>query len=347
MIKHRVGYMSQSFSLYGDLTVRENIDFYGRIYGLETSPLESRAKEVLELTSLGDRIDQSARTLSGGWKQRLALACALVHEPDILFLDEPTAGIDPVARRQLWDLLFELSGRGVTLFVTTHYMDEAERCTDVGYIYLSRLLVQGKPEELKTLPDVTPEGARRYEVRVSSPSSRLASLRKRNGVLDATLFGETIHVLLAPELSDAVWLEEMDLEEADLREVTPSLEDVFVTLTTAAEREKAEGREPAQHLLQTQVAPLTEATAVAPEKATRSVVGKSMDGFVAVLTKEFAHVRRQPSTLFFVLVVPLIQMIIFGFALDTQIENIPMVVYDQDGRRLGRELVDAYQPRPR
>ncbi len=344
LIKHRVGYTSQSFSLYGDLTVRENIDFFGRIYGLETSRLESRTKEVLELTSLGDRIDQFAGTLSGGWKQRLALACALIHEPDILFLDEPTAGIDPVARRQLWDLLFELSGRGVTLFVTTHYMDEAERCTDVGYIYLSRLLVQGKPEELKALPDVTPEGARRYEVRVSSPSSRLASLRKRDGVLDATLFGETIHVLLAPELSDAALLEEMNLdsEEPELREVTPSLEDVFVTLTTAAEREKAEGREPTQHLLQTHVAPLTETPAVAPEKAKRSVVGKSTDGFVAVLTKEFAHVRRQPSTLIFVLLVPLMQTIIFGFALNTQIENIPMVVYDQDGRRLGRELIDAF-----
>jgi ABC transporter DrrB family efflux protein len=347
LIKDRVGYMSQSFSLYGDLTVRENIDFYGRIYGLDTSRLDRRAKEVLELTSLGDRIDQSARTLSGGWKQRLALACALIHEPDLLFLDEPTAGIDPVARRQLWDLLFELSAQGVTLFVTTHYMDEAERCTDVGYIYLSRLLVQGKPEELKTLPDVTPEGARRYEMRVSSPSSRLASLRERDGILDATLFGETIHVLLAPELSDAALLEELhlDAEQAELREVTPSLEDVFVTLTTAAEREKAEGREPAQHLLQSHAAPSAAEPADAPEqppRAKRSLIRESMNGFVAMLTKEFAHVRRQPSTLYFVLLVPLMQTIIFGFALDTQIENIPMVVFDQDGRRLGRELTDAY-----
>ena len=347
-IKHRVGYMSQSFSLYADLTVRENIDFYGRIYGLGPSRLETRAHEVLALTSLGDWVDQFAGNLSGGWKQRLALACALVHDPDLLFLDEPTAGIDPVARRQLWDLLFELSGRGVTLFVTTHYMDEAERCTDVGYIYLSRLLVQGKPHDLKSLPDVTPDGARRYEMRVSSPSSRLTTLRELDGVLDATLFGETIHVLLDAELSDATLLEKVQLrpEDVELREVTPSLEDVFVTLTTAAEREKSAGQEPTQHVVPSSGVqqPTDRPTAMAAKRAgsQHEAASKSTDGFIAVLTKEFAHVRRQPSTLVFVLLVPLMQTIIFGFALDTQIENIPMVVYDQDGRQLGRELIDAF-----
>ncbi len=240
-IKPRVGYMSQQFSLYADLSVRENLQFYGRVYGLDPQRLRDRINAVLELTSMENYVDQLAGTLSGGWQRRLALACALVHEPEVLFLDEPTAGIDPVARRHLWDLLFDLSGRGVTLLVTTHYMDEAERCSDVGYIFMSKLLVLGKPDELKQHPDVTPEGSRRYELGIPNATGHLAELRRLDGVRDATLFGETVHVLVDQHLSPDRMLEQIGLDGVgvDCREITPSLEDVFVTLTSSAEARAA------------------------------------------------------------------------------------------------------------
>ena len=238
LIKRRVGYMSQQFSLYGDLSVIENLQFYARIYGLRGSRLEDRCHAVLNLASLNDRIDQRASTLSGGWKQRLALACSLIHEPELLFLDEPTAGIDPVARRQLWDLLFQLAAQGVTLLVTTHYMDEAERCTDIAYIHLSKLLVCGKPGHLKRLPSVTPQGTRRYELRVMNPAAHLADLRECEAVRDATLFGETLHLLVADPCEPASLVERVRVKgvDAEIREITPSLEDVFVSLTRDAER---------------------------------------------------------------------------------------------------------------
>ena len=350
-IKRRVGYMSQQFSLYGDLTVRENLDFYGRIYDLSEAKMAERREAVLGLTSLGDRLEQLAGQLSGGWKQRLALACALIHEPEILFLDEPTAGIDPVARRQLWDLLFELSGRGVTLFVTTHYMDEAERCTDVGYIYMSRLLVKGKPQQLKELPLVTPAGTSRYELRIPQPAERLAEIRHIEGVRDATLFGEALRLMVDGRFSSDELARQLGIAtaEADIHEVPPTLEDVFVTLTRAAEGGAAESQEvevsgedasdgvaPGED----EIAPGEAASAAGASQHRRS--GRTTDGFFAVMTKEFAHIRRQPSTIFFMLVVPVMQTIIFGYAINTQIEHIPMVVFDMDGSQQSRDLVDAF-----
>ncbi len=233
-VKERIGYTSQRFSLYEDLTVDENIRFFGRIYGLRGGDLIRRRDEVIGLLGLDPYADRLAGRLSGGWKQRLAVACALLHSPKIVFLDEPTAGIDPVARRDLWDLLFLLSSQGTTLFVTTHYMDEAERCTHVGYIYLSKLMVCGAPDDLKAMPEVSPEGTHRVEVECLHPTQALELLRHTGGVKDATLFGQSIHLLADQEFKAELIrgvLDSANYTCLDIREIGPSLEDVFVMLT--------------------------------------------------------------------------------------------------------------------
>jgi ABC-2 type transport system ATP-binding protein len=233
-IKQHVGYMSQKFGLYEDLTAMENMNFYGSVYGLGGATLKQRKQDVIELTGLSPYLDRRAARLSGGWKQRLALACAIIHSPEVVFLDEPTAGIDPVARRALWDLLFKLSGEGVTFFVTTHYMDEAERCGRVGYIYLSKLIAIGTVDELKALPDANPPGTERLQLECPNASSALAMVRTLPYVREATIFGQTIHVLVEKAVSHEQLrrdLASLNCGDARITEIKPSLEDVFVTLT--------------------------------------------------------------------------------------------------------------------
>jgi ABC-type multidrug transport system ATPase subunit len=233
-VRERIGYMSQKFSLYDDLTVAENLTFYGRIYSLPPDRLKRRMSEIIELNGLGPYLDRLAAKLSGGWKQRLALGCAMLHEPKLLFLDEPTAGIDPVARRQLWDLLFELSGQGITFFVTTHYMDEAERCSHVAYIYYGKLIADGTPNSLRELPDVQPPGTLRVEITTPEVTKALRFARQLPGIRSATIFGQSIHALIDDHF-DLPDLREQLLKEgiavAEIRPLAPSLEDVFVELT--------------------------------------------------------------------------------------------------------------------
>ena len=233
-IKSLIGYMSQKFSLYDELTVYENMEFYGRLYGLRRATLSRRRDELVSLTHLEPYLDRRASLLSGGWRQRLAMACALMHEPQVLFLDEPTAGIDPVARRELWDLLFGFSSRGMTLFVTTHYMDEAERCSHVGYIYMSKLVVCGEPAVLKSLPAVNPPGTRRLDVTCERVTVGLQAARELAGVGSATVFGQSMHLLVDERLTDEAvrgCLARAGIHEADIHPIGPSLEDVFVALT--------------------------------------------------------------------------------------------------------------------
>jgi ABC-2 type transport system ATP-binding protein len=234
VVRERIGYMSQNYSLYQDLTVAENLQFYGRIYSLDPARLKRRIEEIVQLNGLAPYMNRLSAQLSGGWKQRLALGCAMLHEPKLLFLDEPTAGIDPVARRQLWDLLFELSGHGITFFVTTHYMDEAERCSHVAYIYYGKIIADGTPSSLRELPDVQPPGTIRVEITTPEVTRALRFARQIPGIRSATIFGQSIHALMDDHLELDDLREQLlknGIAVGEIRPLAPSLEDVFVELT--------------------------------------------------------------------------------------------------------------------
>ncbi len=233
-VKQRIGYMSQKFSLYNDLTVVENLRFYADLYGIPSEKVRQRITELIEISGLKGLEKHLTRNLSGAWRQRLALACAIVHEPPMLFLDEPTAGVDPVSRREFWEMIYGMAGRGVSVLATTHYMDEAEFCNIIGMMYRSKLIAMSDPDTLKeSLHGVL------FEVDCSNPGRAETILKKLATIKDVAVHGVILHVLVEKE-------DEKDFIEKTLNEngipitrierVLPSLEDVFVSLVEQENR---------------------------------------------------------------------------------------------------------------
>lgn len=236
-IKSHIGYMSQRFSLYDDLTVDENLDFFGGVYGLSRRKLQDRKRQALAEIELGEWVGELTGSLPGGLKQRLALACAVLHEPPILFLDEPTSGADPLARRLFWDLIHDVAGRGTTVFVSTHYMEEAEYCNRLGLITRGELIALGTPEALRSAyPDAV------IDVRCDRPQEVLATVTAIKGVKSVALFGPGLHVV-APQAGIQTLVGHIEAElgqleriDAQVEVVAPSMEDVFIELLDARDR---------------------------------------------------------------------------------------------------------------
>jgi ABC-2 type transport system ATP-binding protein len=237
-IKPAIGYMSQKFSLYPDLTVEENLDFYGGVYGVPAAKLASRKRWALQMAGLVGRERAMTRALSGGWKQRLALGSAILHEPRVLFLDEPTSGVDPISRRAFWDLIYELAAQGVTIFVTTHYMDEAEHCSTLGLIYNGRLIALGSPASLRT----NMRAGQMLEVACAEPVRALRAVAAMDGVLSAGLYGDRIHALvedadrLGPEIQRRLTRDGHAAQH--IAPIPFSLEDLFVTFIEMEEQRR-------------------------------------------------------------------------------------------------------------
>lgn len=227
-IKHHIGYMSQKFSLYDDLTVLENLEFYAGLYSLDGSRRKERIEAMLVMARLTERRHEVTANLSGGWKQRLALGCSILHEPPILFLDEPTGGVDPQSRRMFWDIIYQLSEAGTTVMVTTHFMDEAEHCDQIGFIYEGCLIADDKPGKLKQqLPGVL------LELPAVNPMLLFEELQAGPGkYLDLYPYGTTVHALVETGA-------EAQFAAYNGRQITPSLEDVFVYYVKSRRKEGA------------------------------------------------------------------------------------------------------------
>ena len=234
-VKRRIGYMSQRFSLYEQLTVDQNIRFFGAIYGLAGRKLEERRQFALDMAGLRERQRTRAADLAGGWRQRLALGCAILHEPPIVFLDEPTGGVDPISRRQFWTLIDDLAAAGTTVLVTTHYLDEAEHCHRIAIIHAGRVAALGSSAALKSVFD----NRTILEVRAADPMAALRALDGMPGVQKTSVFGTAVHAVVADRSADAAATLQRQLETRGLRvaavtPVPPSLEDVFLDVVAEA-----------------------------------------------------------------------------------------------------------------
>jgi ABC-2 type transport system ATP-binding protein len=238
-VRRHIGYMSQKFSLYDDLTVEQNIDFFTGMYGVPRERRKERKDYVLQMANLTERRHSLTATLSGGWKQRLALGCAILHDPPVVFLDEPTSGVDPIARAGFWDLIRDLSRTGHTIFVTTHYMDEAENCHRLALMYRGKVIALGTPDELRR--DLGSHSLLRLDT--SAPLDTMRAIEQVPGVVDVAIFGGGLHVVV--DHPDATMeqirgkLAELGIEVRRLEQISPSLEDVFVALIEAEDRKAA------------------------------------------------------------------------------------------------------------
>lgn len=233
-LRQHIGYMSQKFSLYNDLTVVENLDFYAGVYGVRGAQRAQRKADILRMAGLHGREQEITRHLSGGWKQRLALGAALIHEPEMLFLDEPTAGVDPLSRRSFWDLLYDLAAAGTTILVTTHYMDEAENCQQLAFIQQGRLTALGTPQTIK----VSEMRGQVLEVASDRPDVALATLRDTGLFDEVALYGSLLHVVTNDADAHAAVITEVlaaaGVQDVVVARITPSLEDVFIARARAA-----------------------------------------------------------------------------------------------------------------
>lgn len=232
-VRQNIGYMSQKFSLYGDLTVRENIEFYGGIYGLRNSEMRERLEWVLEVADLKGRDNLLTRDLPLGWRQRLALGCAVLHRPRILFLDEPTSGVDPVVRDRFWRLIGQLSEEGATIIVTTHHLEEAEFCENIIMMHLGKIVVSGSPEEIRKRHADLPL----FEIESSDPTAVFNLIESQSWVSEAAIIGGSVHVYAEtgePIASLRQLLQENRIETSSIHKALPTLEDIFVKVTRHA-----------------------------------------------------------------------------------------------------------------